>query len=639
MSSLKLRRLLAAGGWLCFAAAAPACLLAQDSLPPWQGGITTSLGQPSRAGLYTGGSLGYDWREGQSSSLVLYGFLGVNREIGNPIAAPLAASVEAYGGMEAENPEGGVRALFQLIPFHLSFGVDYRIPENRAGFILGVTSAVRRGGIFGAGTLLRFEWNAGTLGAARASVLVPLGQPVAGHTRPRSSRVDVPVRSGETPPPLPEASRYDEALTNIRTAARRIEQLVVPYLDYPDADPRVALAPLLAELRAAPPLPGVQGPGFQTEAVVRAYHAELDRVFSMAASNQVLPIGGWTPDGRLAAAHARDILRTHVLYPYNRLLGQWRTNSTYAGLAAHARGNFARSVVSIPSLPSERDNALLYVFDQVLESIGEIEGEALRRWGDSRVAWLPLQFGLRPEDHDTQAELDAILEAATGVTFTDGNRVEYLINDQFQAEVIQSINRAKDYHVLWIHDFRGRNAAGLPDASSFRYVVDAYLTALTASVREYETRKQMPVFMIFLDEHYYRVNEGRLWLDLLENPLGAAPRLPPGYEAIADTLEAAQERLREAVAGSRLLQAEAQQYGRQWLRNVVKVHVNITNPPDQSFWSRQVVPVAGMSDNWMRDHRKIAFYDISEADPYRGEAIYTGMGVGEHYVGATWEDR
>lgn len=639
MNPLTLRRLFGFGSLPLLAAAAPSYLQAQDSLPPWQGGITTSLGQPSRAGLYFGGSLGYDWREGESSSLVLYGSLGTTREIGNPIAAPLAASVEAYGGMRAEDPEGGIRALIQFVPFHLSFGVDYRIPDNRAGLLLGVTSAVRRGGVFGAGTLLRIEWNAGSLGAARASVLVPLGQPIAGHTRPRASRVDVPVRSGANPSPVLEAERLEPPLANVRAAASRIEQLIVPFLDYPGADPRAALAPLLAELRTAPSLPGVHGGGMQTEAVVRAYHAELDRAFSMAASNRSLPIGATTPEGLDAAAKAREILRTHVLYPYNRLLGQWRTKTTFAGLAAHARGNFARSVVSIPSLSAERDAPLLYVFDQLIQAVGDIERGALHRWEDSRAVWLPLQLGLRPEDHDTQAELDRIVEAAAGVTFTDGNRVEYLINDQFQKEVIQSINRTRDYHVLWIHDFRGRNAEGLPDASSLRYVVDAYLNALTASIREYDTRTRVPVFMIFLDEHYYRVNEGRLWLDLLENPLGTAPRLPPGYEESARILEAAQERLRAAVTGSRLLQAEAQQYGDGWLRNIVRVHVSITNPPDPSFWSRQLMPVAGMSDNWMRDHRKIAFYDISEDDPYQGEAIYTGMGVGEHYVGATWEDR
>jgi hypothetical protein len=47
----------------------------------------------------------------------------------------------------------------------------------------------------------------------------------------------------------------------------------------------------------------------------------------------------------------------------------------------------------------------------------------------------------------------------------------------------------------------------------------------------------------------------------------------------------------------------------------------------------------GLTDGIMRDHRKIAFYDVTEEDPYKGMAIYTGMGVGEHYIGASWEDR
>ena len=37
---------------------------------------------------------------------------------------------------------------------------------------------------------------------------------------------------------------------------------------------------------------------------------------------------------------------------------------------------------------------------------------------------------LLPEEHDTQAELDALLELAVSETFTDGNLVSWVINDQ-----------------------------------------------------------------------------------------------------------------------------------------------------------------------------------------------------------------
>jgi hypothetical protein len=44
-------------------------------------------------------------------------------------------------------------------------------------------------------------------------------------------------------------------------------------------------------------------------------------------------------------------------------------------------------------------------------------------------------------------------------------------------------------------------------------------------------------------------------------------------------------------------------------------------------------------DNVMRDHRKITFFDVTELDPGKGEAMYTGVGIGEHYASPTWDDR
>ncbi|MBP2648180.1 MAG: hypothetical protein H6Q77_1804, partial [Gemmatimonadetes bacterium] len=221
-------------------------------------------------------------------------------------------------------------------------------------------------------------------------------------------------------------------------------------------------------------------------------------------------------------------------------------------------------------LAPDRQAAVFYVFQELLAAVDSIERRESREWNDNRVIWLPLQLGLLPEDHDTQQELDAIVERAVGQSFTDGNRVWYVINEQFQNEVTRTILDARQYHVLWIHDFSGRNDLGQPDAASLRYVVDAYLRALVEAVRRYDVRGRLPVYLIFLDEHYYEQNDGRVWLDILEHPLDATPHFPKGFEEFNARIRAAQDELRQAVAQSPLLQSETRQYGQAWLRNVVK---------------------------------------------------------------------
>src|SRR5207249_11399922 len=91
---------------------------------------------------------------------------------------------------------------------------------------------------------------------------------------------------------------------------------------------------------------------------------------------------------------------------------------------------------------------------------------------------------------------------------------------------------------------------------------------------------------------------------------------------------------------SRLQREAAGSGGYGWLRRVVQVHVSITQPSDFSFRSSRIIPPIPLTpDNIARDHRKIALYDLNEADPYRGGAIVMGVGIGEHYASATWEDR
>jgi hypothetical protein len=115
--------------------------------------------------------------------------------------------------------------------------------------------------------------------------------------------------------------------------------------------------------------------------------------------------------------------------------------------------------------------------------------------------------------------------------------------------------------------------------------------------------------------------------------------MPGGFEDWEEELRGMQEELRRAVEESQLLQIARSQYGQEWLESLVKIHVNITNPADPSFRSTHVNGILPIPDNNMRDHRKIIFYDLTEEDPYRGRAMFTGMGIGKHYTGAQWEDR
>ena len=254
--------------------------------------------------------------------------------------------------------------------------------------------------------------------------------------------------------------------------------------------------------------------------------------------------------------------------------------------------------------------------------------------------WLPFQLALKPEQHDEQAELNTLVERATGEQFTNGDNHWYVENEQFQAELTRMLLEAEDYHVLWIHDFRGYNAEGAPDQMAFTQVMDGYLRALINAVNRYDSVGTIPQFFIFIDQMYFQANGGKLWLDLLQDPLHHRIDLPKEYEAWEDSIAGIQEELREAVANSQLMQSQALLFEDGWVENVVKVNVNVTNPPDPSFWTAELFPFfMGLSDVIMRDHRKIAFYDVTETDPYKGMAIYTGMGVGEHYIGASWEDR
>jgi hypothetical protein len=551
-----------------------------------------------------------------------------------------ALGLEGYFGYRNREADGGGRALFMMPALHFTVGADYNVPDERFDLLLRLELPFKRGGILGRGTQVRIDYLPTRSNTISLGIDVPLWGRNIGATRPQHAAVKIekpPLREIEVEEPT---AGLEESIDNLRDGANWITRLTMPFNDQGGANPQEAYAQTVAELQAHIGESDSRFPnGRSYSEEIRVFHDELDRVFSIAAGGRTLAEGESSSLGRALSVQARRILLDEVIFPYNRLLGQRKKPDVLDQFVAVGHAEFARWVVAESGVPEAQYRETFFVFQSLVDIVEEIRAVQRERWSDSRFVWLPLQLGLRPEDHDTQAEFNDILERAVDKRITYGNGVWYVVNEEFQLEMARSVHRAEDYHVLWIHDFRGKNAEGEPDELAFHHVVGSYLSALTRRVREYDETGKLPLYFIFIDQHYFELNDARLWFRVLLDPMDYELNLPKGYEAWEQRLAAAQDSLRRAVAESRALQIEASQYGDKWLKNRIKVHINVTNPADFSFNSFHVAGIFPVPDNMMRDHRKIAFYDITEDDPYKGLAMYTGMGIGEHYAGANWEDR
>ena len=403
------------------------------------------------------------------------------------------------------------------------------------------------------------------------------------------------------------------ALANARDLAHWVNRMTVPFTDQWDGDQDESLEQFveaMGELKAHFAADGggvVQGRRTPVSEV-EAYHRELDRAFSIATSGRSMSLGESTDLGVLVSERSREILLDQVLLPYNRLLGQKKKNDSTRGFGTSAAAEFYQWLIGETPVAQELIRATTWIFAQLLEIVEQTRSYNLEQWGDSRFVWLPFQLALKAEQHDEQTELNVLIERATREQFTRGDNHWYVENEQFQAELTRMLLAAEDYHVLWIHDFRGYNAEGAPDEMAFTQVMDGYLRALINRVHLYDSVGTIPQFFIFIDQMYFQANGGKLWIDLLQDPLHHRIDLPAGYETWEDSIAGIQEELREAVANSQLMQAQALLFEDGWVENVVKVHVNVTNPPDPSFWTAELFPFfMGLPDVIMRDHRKIAF--------------------------------
>jgi hypothetical protein len=637
---------------LVLAAVAPPGTTAQQTViqtPPNRGGQTVSMGLPPTWRWSLGGTTGINRLEG--NDLTFYLNAGVYKDfLLAPVTSALGLLFEGYVGRRgsfdtaSESFDGGFRVSAYSPAVRFAGGYDYNFRDQRGDFILSLIHPIQRGGVFTDGGSLRIDWLPTRNHTTNVGFHFPVGQRWVGVTRPRHDYVRLPYNH---PPEVPFApdSALSGAMESVRELGRWVTRTTVPFTDQWDGSKDEALRMFVEEMSAieahmasdgAPYYPGNRTPIRDTE----AFHDELERAFSIAASGRDMPVGQSTAVGRAAAERARREALDEVIFPYNRLLGQKRRKDSTYGFANEAAAGFFEWITSESQVPRGRVLGVVWVFSQYMELMEETRATQLNLWDEERFVWLPYQLALRPEEHDEQEELNALVERAVQGEFVRGNELWYVENEQWQIELARMILEAEDYHVVWLHDFRGLDAQGEPDEMSFRQVTQAYLPALINAARRYDDTGKIPQYIQIFDMFYFSSNYGELWVELLEDPMRHEVNLPRGFEMWEDSIASLQGQLRDAVEGSQLLQAQKLLFGDDWLFDLVKVHTNVTQPPDASFWSAELFPsFMGLPDTPIRDHRKIAFFDISEADPYKGRAIYTGMGVGEHYIGAGWEDR
>ncbi|HWH51171.1 MAG TPA: hypothetical protein VN651_06480 [Gemmatimonadaceae bacterium] len=573
-----------------------------------------SLGQPLLWQPYAlGGVSSDDWTSPRGALSA-----GVYRDITNPVIGLLGWRAELHAALGRGSTQGArVEAMSRMLGF--GAGIDWSRHDRGPAATFSFQTPIRRGGIAGGGSMLRLDWTVAHGGELGVGFEVPIAQPLAGRTRPRKTYAGPDALAAAARPSkrAPLSATVERALVDAERSALFIEA-------YTSVE-----SPASAQRLAAPM------PPTYTEASDR-YHAALTRAFAFAMQ----------PNDSASAAdvarQARHTLLASVILPYDALFGQVRPDGLAIGsFSAQAERQFAvwlRDSCAVDSVARAGAEA---VYARWLGIVRRVHDDLLAASKDSRLVWLPPQLALTRSEYDEQAKVDALIGRAVGRPFTDGNALAYLRSSDLPVEIARSIFAARDYHVLWTHDFTGRRPSGQIDQMAYRMVADAYFPALTQAVVRYDSAGTIPAYLILVDQFFYAARDGRLWMSILENPLDAKIALPGGGADEAHLLDR-QRALRAAVNASHRLQADAARAPspRQWLHNLVKVHVNVLQPADFSFRSSRLVPGWPLiPDNIARDHRKLVVYDVTETKPFDGAAILTGIGIGEWYSSDTWEDR
>jgi len=570
--------------------------------------VVTSIGQPPGVELAWGITTGYRFDEEQPSSRLN---LGLHSEFLLPQLGFLDLTFEGGIGNVGSDLDGAVSAYLRF-PY-ANPGIEYDFRDEKPYFKLTALGSPRRGGLLGQGDRLRVDY---VPAKGWVQVGFELQQPFRSFRPNRPRNRQVHMDRVELPQRIEPTDLFPrELIAEARTAMAWMDRLLVPRLalyDAPSPKSRRDTEKGLEEIQRH-----IRSSGRLFAGEDSTYHATLDLAFTRVAR-------GDTALGAALSAAAESVLFEDMVVPVNRLFSRLKKPVDLSSYSARAVGAF-QGILAQRILDAGQKEAALEIIEGLLEEIEDTARSQKKCWNDSRLIWIPVNYGLRAGQIDTQEELNAAFERVVGLDLTPCNDIRYLFNDDFYFFYRDLLLETRHYQVTIVHDVRNRSGKG-PDRVAWEIVATGYLEAFARAIREMDEGKRddLPQFFLFLDEHYYRENRSARIISFLET-LYKFPEIEVNDPALQAELDRQMADLARAAKDS----PELNRRGERYLRQFLKVQINITNQFQPTF----------KEDAIARDHRKVAFRDAFEEDPSSGVGIFTGMGIGEHYFGPTWEDR
>lgn len=577
-------------------------------------------GQPARYDIRWGPLAGYDFDAKRAESRLL---MSASTSLIGPKLGGIEGAIEAGAGTHGARLHPTLGATVGL-PW-LAVGTEYAGAREKFDATFSLRMPERRGGLFGRGDMFRLDYHPGRHELLAGITFRSPFEPCR-LNRPRRTGATLPAGSPRRYAPRPAMALGDSIDANldaIRHSVTWMGRLLTPHFE-----------PEHFETQAAAYRDHIRIPGHTYREEAARYHHALDAAFTAACD-------GDGAAGRAVAALAESVLFRDVVAPFDRLLGREKEPRHAGGFCVRGLAAFeGRLAAILPDEPgpasdhgaararcAEIDRRLLEAVESASVDAGERWKNPFLLWSNrGSLAWLPLDYGIRPERIATQAGWDSTLAGVTGEPFRDANTVEFLMLEQYHLQLKRMIRGTRSYQVTIVHDFRGQNPGGIADLYGWDLVVDGYLAAFTQAVRDLDAgaRSRLPQYFLFLDANYYEERGSRQIITFLENLYDPhVPRLNP--RDFGPQVAAAHDSLAEAIRRSPALRG----LSKRRLREAFRVNVCVTNRFDPSF----------LLDVTRRDHRKVAFADVTEDDPGSGSALVTGQGIGELYNGSAWEDR